>query len=303
VSTITVAQGAAAAGVLVLAAPLTVWAERRVKAWNQMRRGPGPLQPYRDLRKAWAKRPLVPDTASPGYRWAAVVAAAVPCAALLLLPVAGPDSALGGAGALLVLVGLLAVHRFVLAAQGYATATPFGGLGASRELFIGGLGEPVLLLVVAALFLKTGTAAVPVAGLAAAEPSTWLLLGALGLLWVAESARIPFDNPATHLELTMVHEAMVLESTGWMLALHEVSAAVKQTVLAALLVVLAVPLPEQGWMRVAAVAAGVVAFSAALAGIESGIAKVRLFRASHILITAALTAFLAGVVTFLEARA
>ncbi len=294
------APQAAAALLLIAAAPLTVWAERRVKAWNQLRRGPGPLQPYRDLRRLWAKRALAPNTAGPGYASAPAVALGTVCAAFLLLPLSGTSSALGGGAGLLVLALVLALHRFLQAGQAFTTGTPFGGLGASRELFLGGLGEPAFLLAAAAIALKTGEAAVPASPLAASDPSTWLVLVSLTLLWVAESARIPFDNPATHLELTMVHEAMVLESSGWMLALYELGAAAKQTLLAALLLLLAVPLPESGATRILLVAAGSVVLSALLAAAESGIAKVRLFRASHILIMAALVAFLAGIVTYLE---
>ncbi len=292
---------AAAAALLIVVAPLTVWAERRIKAWTQMRRGPGPLQPYRDLRRLWSKRALVPRSASPGFQVAPAIAFGVVCASLLTLPLAATTSAWAGAAGLLVLALLLALHRLLLAGQAFATGTPFGGLGASRELFLGGLTEPALLLVTAAIFLKTGQAAVPGEALVASDPSTWLVVAALALLWIAEAARIPFDNPATHLELTMVHEAMLLEANGRRLAVYELGAAVKQTVLASLLLLVVAPLPASGPARVLLVALGAVVLSGALAFAESGMAKVRLFRASHFLIATALTAFLAGIVSFLEA--
>lgn len=291
---------AGAALLFLLVAPLTVWAERRAKAWVQLRRGPSPLQPYRDLRRLWHKHPLAPDTAGPLYFAAPGLALAIVAAALLTLPLAESGSGLGGGAALLALGLLLALHRAILAAQAYDTGTPFGGLGSSRELFLGGLGEPVLLLVAATVFLQTGSAAVPAAPLPLAAPSLWLIASALVLLWIAESARIPFDNPATHLELTMVHEAMILESSGWMLALHEIAAMVKQTTLAALVLLLVVPLPAAGPSRLAILAVSVVALSGGLAVVESGVAKLRLFRASHLLIMAALLAFLGGSIALLE---
>lgn len=291
--------GAAALG-LAAVAPLATWAERRVKAWVQLRRGPPPLQVYRDLRRWWRKRPLVPSGASPLYPHAAALSVAVLGVALFTLPLSETRAALGGGLALLVLGLLLTLHRFVMTFQAYDSGTAFGGLGASRELFLGGLGEPVFLLVAAAVFLKTGHAEVPPMPLDLAVPSTWLVGSALVLLWVAESARVPFDNPATHLELTMVHEALVLEASGWILAAHEAAAMLKQSILASVLVLLFVPLPGEGGLRVVLLLASVVALSGLLALFESSVAKVRLFRASHLLVAASLLAFFGGAVTYLE---
>ncbi len=289
---------AAAATALIVASPLLVWAERKAKAWSQARRGPSLLQPYRDLRRLLSKRPVAPDTATRFWRIAPWLsfAAIFPC--LLLLPLYADDAGLGASVSLLVLALLLTLQRAVLAAQAYDTATAFGGIGSSRELFLGALGEPVLLLVSAAVYLETGAAAVGTGPLPWQQPASWLIIGALGFAWLAEAARIPFDNPATHLELTMVHEALILEANGWVLAVHEAVGALKQTVLAVLLILFAVPLPDQGVLRVALLAAGAVALSGVLAVVESTMAKVRLFRASHLLIMATLLAFLAGVVWF-----
>ncbi len=292
------AAGAAVA--LAVVAPLTVWSERRVKAWTQLRRGPTIVQPYRDLRKLWAKQSLAPTTASPYFLLAPALAVGAVTAALLTLPLAAPDAMLGGGIGLLALGLFLTLHRFILTTQAYDTGTPFGGLGASRELFLGGLGEPVFLLVAAAVFLQRGTAAVPLEPLPAAAPATWLVVAALGFLWLAEAARIPFDNPATHLELTMVHEAMLLEANGWILAVHEWTAMLKQTLLGSLVLLLVVPFPSDPALRIPAILGAVVLLSGILALVEAAMAKVRLFRASHLLIMAALLAFLASAVTYLK---
>jgi len=284
---------------LAVFSPFTLSAERRVKAWIQGRRGPGLLQPYRDLRRLLVKRPLAPDTATPLWVWAPLAGAAAVVAAAFVLPLADAHGGLGGSGGFLVLGLLLAFQRFMLVAHGHDTATAFGGLGASRELFLGGLAEPALLLVAGGVAIITGSLAVPAEPLSLAEPATWLLAGALIALWITESARIPFDNPATHLELTMVHEAMVLEANGWVLAVQEATAALKQTILAALLVVLLAPLPPTGATRVVIVIGVAVAASAVLAVLESLTAKARLFRAAHFLVAAAFLAFLGSTVALL----
>lgn len=287
---------------LLLFAPLTVWAERRVKAWTQMRRGPSWVQPYRDLRRLLHKDPLVPQTAGRFYRAAPWMALGCVLAALLLLPVYGPSTTLGGPVSLLVLALLFTLQRAIVATQAYDTGTSFGGIGSSRELFLGGLAEPVFLLVAAAAYLETGSAGIPSAPLPLGDPASWLIVGAVAFAWLAESARIPFDNPATHLELTMVHEALILESNGAALAVYEFGAVVKQAALAGLVLTFTVPFPESGLARVGLFIVGIVALSGLLALFESGIAKVRLFRASHLLVMAALFAFLGGVVTYFAAE-
>lgn len=290
-----------AAGVLIaLAAPLTVWSERKVKAWAQLRRGPSWRQPYRDLRRWFHKRPLVPDTTGPLYRAAPWLSLACVFAILFILPLFSSTSGLGGPIGLLVLALLFTLQRAIMAAQAYDTGTAFGGIGASRELFLGGLGEPVLLLVAAAVYLVSGTAQVPASPLPWDHPASWLVVGALAFAWLAEASRIPFDNPATHLELTMVHEALILESNAWALALYEFAAILKQAALAALLLLFVLPFPTEGYLRVFLLAVGIVILSGLLALVESGVAKVRLFRASHLLIMGALLAFLGGVVTYLS---
>lgn len=290
-------QGAAGLA-LAAAAPLTVWAERRVKAWAQMRQGPGPWQPYRDMRRLLAKDVLYPTGASPFYRLAPILALGTAATALLTLPLYHTSDALGGGLALLVLALVLGLYRLILAMQAYDTGTAFGGLGSSRELFLGGLGEPVLLLVAAVVFIATGSAGIPPHALSLSEPVLWLIVASLTMLWIAESARIPFDNPATHLELTMVHEAMILEASGWILAAYEGAAALKQVTFAALLILFVAPLPSDGPLRLLYLILGAVTLSGVLGLVESGVAKVRLFRASHLLVMAALLAFMGGVVLF-----
>jgi formate hydrogenlyase subunit 4 len=294
-------EGAALVALLVVS-PLTVWSERRVKAWTQLRQGPSWRQPYRDLRRFWAKEAVAPSTASAFYRIAPWIGLACLLAAMLLLPLFDAAAREATPG-LLILALFLTLQRVVLAAQAYDTGTAFGGIGASRELFLGGLGEPVLLLIAAAVYLVTGSAGIPTAPLPVDRPATWLIVGALVFAWLAEAARIPFDNPATHLELTMVHEAQILEASGWMLATQESLGTIKQTILAVLVLLFVVPLPGAGAVRVLLLLVGVVALSGLLALFESAVAKVRLFRASHLLVMGALLAFLSGLVTYLSLEA
>lgn len=286
--------------VLLAIAPGVVWVERRVKAWSQLRRGPPALQPYRDLRRLFAKQPLAPRGASPLFLLAPLVGSGALVAAGLTLPLGSPSDGWGGAASLLLLGLLLGLHRFLMAAQAYDTGTPFGGLGGSRELFLGGLGEPILLLAAATIFVQTGTARVPGAHLPTSDPATWLVAASLAILWVAEAARIPFDNPATHLELTMVHEAMILEPSGWVLAVHEWGAAFKQTLLGGLLVLVLVPLPASDPLRITVLALLILASSGLLAALEAATVKVRLFRASHLLLLGAFLAFLSAAVALTQ---
>ncbi|HLE47403.1 MAG TPA: NADH-quinone oxidoreductase subunit H [Candidatus Thermoplasmatota archaeon] len=295
------AEEAVAALALLVFAPLTVWAERKVKAWSQLRKGPSILQPYRDLRRLAVKETLIPNTSTRLFRVAPFLAAGCVVAALFLLPLYDSGGGLGGSVALLVLALLFTLQRALMAAQAYDAGTAFEGIGSSRELFLGGLGEPVFLLVAAAVYLESGSARVPAQHLVWGDPASWLIVGALAFAWLAEAARIPFDNPATHLELTMVHEALILESSGRPLALYELAGMWKQAILAGLLLLFVAPLPPTGPLRVALLGLGVILLSGVLALFEAGMAKVRLFRASHLLVMAALLAFLGGVVGYVEA--
>ena len=220
--------------ILVLAlAPLLTGVVRKVKARLTRRRGASVLQPYRDL--------AAPDAQGGGTGRERLLA--VPIHALLvfaatwiaaaLVPTFATDLVFGRSADIIVIVALLGSARFFLALAGLDVGTSFGGIGASREMMIASLAEPAMLMIVFTLSLIAGTtqlsaiAAYMQAGEVGVRVSLALALVALIMVAIAENARIPVDNPATHLELTMVHEAMVLEYSGRHLALIELAAALK----------------------------------------------------------------------------
>ncbi|HEV8360008.1 MAG TPA: NADH-quinone oxidoreductase subunit H, partial [Candidatus Thermoplasmatota archaeon] len=237
------AQAALALGL----SPLLMSIFAKVKARSQNRVGPPWLQPYRDLAKLLRKGQVLPEGASPLFAAAPAVAfGAVVTAALLVPTWDGP--AVPQAGDLLVVVFLLALARFLVAAAALDSTSSFGGFGASREMTMSALVEPTLVASVLWVGVVAGsTSAATVASaerpvaLLSASASYILALAALVVLVLAETGRVPVDNPATHLELTMIHEAMVLEYSGPRLALVEWTRAVKQFTLLALVALLVFP--------------------------------------------------------------
>jgi formate hydrogenlyase subunit 4 len=276
---------------VVALAPLLVGWVRKVKAWLQNRRGAPVLQPYTDLRKLLAKETRVAHTASPLFRVApyiVFVATWLACATVPLIVLDLPTARIAD---IIVLVGLLALARFFLALAGMDVGTAFGGMGASREMLISALAEPALLMAVFTLAMtahSTSLAGVMEHHLADGfllRPSYLFAFGALVLVAVAECGRIPVDNPATHLELTMVHEAMLLEYTGRHLALMEWAAWVKLLLYGVLIVNVFLPWgiatdfgPAALALGLAAVLVKLALLGAALAVGETVLAKMRLFR-------------------------
>jgi formate hydrogenlyase subunit 4 len=291
------------------AAPIVVGLMRAVRARMEGRAGGRVGQPWRDLRKLLRKQPISPADAGPLFRAAPpllmgtslLVAAAVP-----YLSTGGP---LDGAIDLIAVVGLLLLGTAALALAGLDTGTAFGGMGASREMTIAALVEPTLLLSVFALSLPAGSTNLGViVGVAAAQPAavftpaSMLAAAALAIAVLAEAGRLPVDNPATHLELTMVHEAMVLEYAGRDLALVEWASAMRLTILLGLLVNLFAPWGVATTLSGVAVAIAVAAFAAklavlaaALAAAEVFAAKLRLFRVPELLAGSFVLALLAVV--------
>ena len=261
--------------------PLAVGVTKRVKARCQGRRGPPLLQGYYDLAKWIRKESVVSVHASPLFRATPYALVGSVAAAAAIVPVAGAGGP--SIGDLFALAGLLALGRFLLALAGLEAGSAFGGMAASRETMIGALVEPGLILAFAAPAIAAGStepAAIAAARLAAGAPAAGLLLAAAGLLVVsiAETGRVPVDNPDTHLELTMVHEGMLLEWSGRHLALAHLAAAAKQVVL--LSVFCALFLPGGGAF---AWAAKVTALSALLGLVETANVKMRLFRVPEVL--------------------
>ncbi|PYQ96120.1 MAG: formate hydrogenlyase [Acidobacteria bacterium] len=299
------------AGMLAVA-PLLKAGIRRMKARLQNRQGPPLLQGYYDLAKLLGKEPVRSETASWVYAAGPRVYFAAAVAATMLVPVLIAAAPLEAAGGILLLVGTLALGRFALATAALDTGSPFGGMGASRDMTIAALAEPALMLGLFTSALAAGS--LNLGGLvrnvlqhgATVHPADLLAFAGLFIIVIAETGRIPVDNPATHLELTMIHEAMVLEYSGRYLALIEWAAALKLLVFFALLGNLFVPwgvavalTPAALAVAVASLLAKLVALAAVVAVFESRVAKLRLFRVPELLSVSFVLALLAITSSFL----
>ncbi len=232
---------------LVLAvAPLVLGVTRKVKARLLRRIGPPVWQPYLDLWKLMHKEAVLAHNASWLYRSAPYFVFATTWVAAALVPTYATNLMFSWSADLIAIVALIATGRFALALAGMDVGTAFGGIGSSREMLIASLAEPAMLLVVFTVALIAGTTQLSVIaetfiGGVGIRVSLGLALLSFVLIAVAENARIPIDNPATHLELTMVHEAMVLEYSGRHLAMIEAAAALKLVLYFSLLACLFLP--------------------------------------------------------------
>ncbi|HLJ16999.1 MAG TPA: NADH-quinone oxidoreductase subunit H [Bryobacteraceae bacterium] len=297
---------------MLLLSPLIIGFSRRLKARLQTRRGASVFQPYRDLYKLLRKGMVIPDTASWIFSATPYVLFVTTLLAGLLIPVISAEAPLSLFGGVLAVVYLLALGRFFLALGGLDTGGSFGGLGSSREMTISAIAEPALMLAVFTVALGAGSTNLSVVAQAALgqswrflAPQQMLAFAALFIVLIAETGRIPVDNPATHLELTMIHEAMILEYSGPYLALIEWSAAMKQLVLMALLVNVFFPFGlSASWS--AATLLGLLLFSvkllllaAVLVLVETTNAKMRLFRVPELLAVAFVLSAMALISTFL----
>ena len=300
-----------AAGMLALA-PLLKTAIKKMKARLQNRKGPPLLQGYYDLLKLLRKESVRSETASWIYVAGPRVYFAAAVAATTLVPVLVAAAPLEAAGGILLLVGTLALGRFALATAALDTGSPFGGMGASRDMTIAALAEPALMLGLFASALAAGSLSlgVVVRGLLqqgiSFHPSDLLAFAGLFIIVITETGRIPVDNPATHLELTMIHEAMVLEYAGADLALVEWASALKELLYMTLLVDLFLPAGmATGFAPLALLLAlfawaGKVFLLAILVTIaESTNAKLRLFRVPELVSLSLGLAFLALAIRFL----
>ena len=294
-------------------APGLVGLVRWVKARLQNRRGAPAWQPYRELAKLFQKEVVVSQNASWLFRAAPFIVFASTAAVAFLVPMLAVPLPLDGVGDLLVVVYLLLLGTFFLSLAGLDPGSPFGGMGASREMTVAALAEPTVALAIFALALSAGstnlgqivarTLAVPETAVA---PGHLLAFGALFIVTLAETGRLPVDNPATHLELTMIHEAMVLEYSGRYLALVEWAAATKLLVFFALLGNLFVPWGVAAVLTAPALALALACFVAKLAALavavavlETRVAKLRLFRVPELLSVSFVLALLAVTSSFL----
>jgi len=288
-------------------APLLAGVMRQVRARLEGRAGPGVGQPWRDLRKLLRKEPVTPAGTSELYRVAPLVLVATTAVAAAVAPFVTAASAIGPAADLFAVAALLAMGTATLALAAIDTGTPFGGMGASREVTIMALAEPTLLVSVFALSVRAGsTGLAAIVGATLHDPARVLSPGsllaavALGVVTIAETGRLPVDNPATHLELTMVHEAMTLEYAGPDLALVELASAMRLCVFLGLLASLFAPWGIAVSAAPLALAVGAAAFAvkvgllgAGLAAAEVFMAKLRLFRVPELLAGSFLLALLA----------
>ncbi len=285
--------------------PLLVGWVRKVKALLQNRRGAPVLQPYRDLRKLLVKETRVAHTASPLFRAAPYIVFVSTWLGAATVPLIAVDLPTAAIADIIVLVGLLALGRFFLALAGMDVGTAFGGMGASREMLVSALAEPAMLMAIFTLAMgahSTNLSTVIGHQLAdglALRPSILFALGGLTLVAIAETGRIPVDNPATHLELTMIHEAMLLEYSGRHLALMEWAAQIKLVLYGALIANIFFPWgigesfsPGSLALGIGAIVAKLLLLGGALAIAESVLAKMRLFRAPAFLNLALLLSLL-----------
>lgn len=288
--------------------PFIVGVIRKVKARLQCRRGAGLFQPYADLVKLFGKQPVISSTTSWVFTAAPSIVFASTVAAGLLIPVFISHTPLNFAGNIIALVYLLAVGTFFLILAGLDAGSAFGGMGSSREAVIATLAEPAMMLSILAIALTAGSTNLStivhqsalLEGVVLAPPAHLMALAALFIVTLAETGRVPVDNPATHLELTMIHEAMLLEYSGRYLALMEWAAGIKLLVFLTLIVNVFAPWGIATSVSPSALALGVVVYVAKVAGlavvigvIESMFAKLRLFRVPELLGAAFILALLA----------
>src|SRR5512147_2045650 len=293
--------------ILLVVSPAVVGLIRKVKARLQVRRGASVFQPYADLAKLFRKQPVVSTTTSWIFTVTPYILFASTLTAGLLVPVFASRTPLTFAGNIIALVYLLALGTFFLILAGLDAGSAFGGMGSSREAIVASLTEPAMMLSIFAIALTAGSTNLStlvhktalMEGIVT-DPSPHLMaFAALFIVALAETGRVPVDNPATHLELTMIHEAMILEYSGRYLALVEWAAGLKLLVFLTLIVNVFAPWGIATNLEPAALGLGVVVYLAKVSAlavligvIESMFAKLRLFRVTDLLGVAFILALL-----------
>jgi formate hydrogenlyase subunit 4 len=297
---------------LLLLAPLLTGFVRKAKARLLRRRGPSLVQPYRDLLRLLRKEVVLAENASWLFRSAPYLIFATTWVAAALVPTFALGLTFSWSADLIVIAGLLGSARFFLALAGLDVGTSFGGIGSSREMMIASLAEPALIMVVFTLALIAGSTQLStIAGIMASpgvglRVSLGLALFALLIIAIAENGRVPVDNPATHLELTMVHEAMVLEYSGRHLALIEAAQFLKLLLYISIIGCVFAPWGlARADAQPAALAVGLGSYLAKLAVaafllafFESSVAKMRVFRVPVFLGAGLMLALLATLLMF-----
>jgi formate hydrogenlyase subunit 4 len=294
---------------LAVAPAFTGWV-RMLKCWSQGRTSPGLFQPYRDIIKLFSKDVVLAENASWIFRITPYIVFGVSVLAGGIIPTLSVDLPLSATADIIALVALFAIARFFTALAGMDIGTAFGGMGSSREMTIASLAEPAMLMAIFTVSLASKSTSlsqmvqVIFHGQSVLRPSIAFALLAFILIALAETGRIPVDNPATHLELTMIHEAMILEYSGRHLALIEWAGMMKLFLYAMLGIASFFPKGISVTGDLAAIPAAflymtgkLVVIGIGLVLIETGLAKMRIFRVTEFLGTAFLFAAL-GMLSF-----
>jgi formate hydrogenlyase subunit 4 len=298
---------------VLLVAPLLSGIIKTLKARLQNRRGPNILQTYRDIFKLLRKGMVIPETASWIFSATPYIVFATAALVGLMIPMVATDAPLSLFGGVLAVVYLLALGRFFLALGGLDAGSSFGGLGSSREMTISAIAEPAMMLAIFTVALAaSSTNLSEMAKVAVSQswkflaPSQMLAFAALFIVLIAETGRIPVDNPATHLELTMIHEAMILEYSGPYLALLEWGASIKQLVLMTLVVNTFFPFGLSSDWTARGLGLGLLYYltkmfllACLIVLVETTNAKLRFFRVPELLMVSFIFGALALISTFL----
>ena len=308
----TLAVGLIQVLVILALAPLLTGIIRKTKARTQKRIGASILQPYYDILKLVRKDQVVSDQTSWIFRACPWVNFAVMATAAFFIPVFLVYTPFGLVGDLLLVVGLFALGRFFTMLAGLDVASSFGGLGSSREMMISALLEPALFLSIFVVAITYGgtnlSTLIGASSNSSFLPHPQIIFAAIGLFIIilGETGRLPFDNPATHLELTMVHETMILEYSGKSLALMEWSQSIKQIILFTLMVNIFVPWGISSSILLSSLAVGFLTFIGKIslfgifvAFLESSVAKWRLFRIPDLIAIAIATSMVGIVLCYL----
>lgn len=285
-----------------LLAPLLIGVLNRVKAIFAGRNGKPLLQPYYDLGKLLRKGTVYSEVSSWLVRLGPVISLAAVTSALLMVPYGGVPAIVSFAWDGILVAYLLGLGRFFTVNGALDTGSPFEGMGASREVQLSALAEPAVVLSILALARAVGGEPSLSGILGGVSPEAWrsftpifaLVAGSLGIVMLAENSRVPFDDPNTHLELTMIHEVMVLDHGGPDLAFIQYGAALKAWLFALLIVGIAVPVRTGNlWIDGGATVAGVFGVGIAVGVVESTMARLRLTRLPLLLVSASVLSVLA----------
>lgn len=287
-----------------LLAPLLPGIINKVKAWVAGRKGPPVLQLYYDLARLWQKGVVMSTVASPGFIIGPAVAWVAVAGAGLLLPLGAAGGVAGFRGDVLVLIYLLALARFCTSWAALETGSAFEGMGAAREVSYAVLAEAAIIAAVLSLCVQTGSTSLVTMLAPSAGAGAVLLAAGLFLVLLAENCRVPFDDPNTHLELTMIHEVMVLDHSGPPLALILHGASMKLLLFALLLTQAVLPIGGlSGLISAAALAGGVLLVTAGVGLVESLLARLAFRRVPLFLITAFLLCLFALLMAWKGGRA